>query len=150
MADEAIGNLKDSLLFCALQEDVFPCNASPIQAVSTGIAAGGLALLFTIWLTKKVNSNFSNGRRFGLPIGFLESGGLVGNLFCLFCDRKNMGVTCGILASTRNCLLSTVSLPLVVVVVVFEENVIKMQCLTPFRSASFGFAATVEASSSWQ
>jgi hypothetical protein len=36
-------------------KDVFPCNAGPIQAVSLGIATGGLSLLFTIWLTKKVN-----------------------------------------------------------------------------------------------
>jgi hypothetical protein len=36
-------------------KDVFPCNADPIQAVSLGIATGGLSLLFTIWLTKKVS-----------------------------------------------------------------------------------------------
>ena len=35
-------------------ESAFPCNASPIQAVSLGIAAGGIALIFTVFLMNKV------------------------------------------------------------------------------------------------
>jgi hypothetical protein len=39
--------------------DAFPCSATSIEAVSLGLGAGGLALLFTIWLHKKVCSSES-------------------------------------------------------------------------------------------
>jgi hypothetical protein len=35
--------------------DVFPCSASPIQAVSLGIAMGALALAFTMFLSRRVS-----------------------------------------------------------------------------------------------
>jgi hypothetical protein len=59
----------NSELFCLVpgNGDAFPCNASAIQAVSTGIAAGGLAILFAFFLTNKVNTIpncQSVGRRF--------------------------------------------------------------------------------------
>lgn len=57
-ADQSISEMKDSLLFCVSEGDMnaFPCNASPIQSVSLGIAAGGMALLFTVFLMSKVNT----------------------------------------------------------------------------------------------
>ena len=36
----------------------FPCNANAIEAVSLAIAAGGVGLLMTMWLTKKVSQFF--------------------------------------------------------------------------------------------
>ncbi|KAG7354290.1 pyrophosphate-energized inorganic pyrophosphatase [Nitzschia inconspicua] len=39
--------------FC-LGNDTFPCNASAIEAVSLGLATGGVALLFTLWLFHKL------------------------------------------------------------------------------------------------
>lgn len=46
-----------STITCALQgNDKFPCGARPIEAVSLGIAAGGIALIFTFWLVKKVRT----------------------------------------------------------------------------------------------
>jgi hypothetical protein len=48
--------LVDSVTCATLGIDppVFPCNANAIQAVSLGLGAGGLALLFTLWLYHKV------------------------------------------------------------------------------------------------
>mmetsp|Transcript_17076 Transcript_17076/g.47852 ORF Transcript_17076/g.47852 Transcript_17076/m.47852 type:complete len:786 (+) Transcript_17076:72-2429(+) len=57
-ADQSISEMKDSLLFCVSEGDMnaFPCNASPIQSVSLGIAAGGMALLFTVFLMSKLKA----------------------------------------------------------------------------------------------
>ena len=35
-------------------EESFPCNSNSLKAVSLGIAAGGMALLFSMYLTSKV------------------------------------------------------------------------------------------------
>ena len=43
--------------FCD-DQDTFPCTASPQQAVSFSIAAGGLGLVWTIFLMKKVRFFF--------------------------------------------------------------------------------------------
>ena len=48
--------------FCLTPEadqTTFPCNANPIHAASLGIAAGGLGLLMTIFLTKKVSFSYN-------------------------------------------------------------------------------------------
>ena len=36
-------------------KEAFPCSAGPMEAVSVSVATGALALLFTIYLTHKVN-----------------------------------------------------------------------------------------------
>ena len=38
-----------------LAEDSFPCSADPILAVSLGLAAGGVARIFTIFLMNRVS-----------------------------------------------------------------------------------------------
>lgn len=35
-------------------EESFPCNAAPIDLVSLAIAAGGVGLIMTVWLTHQV------------------------------------------------------------------------------------------------
>ena len=54
---EAIDALPDNWL-CILynnNEESFPCDATALKAVSLGIAAGGMALLFAVYLTNKVS-----------------------------------------------------------------------------------------------
>jgi hypothetical protein len=54
--DEGIDKALDNWLCLEYNDGVaaFPCSTSPIQAVSLGLAAGGVGLLMALWLTKKV------------------------------------------------------------------------------------------------
>jgi hypothetical protein len=53
------------ILFCLTNgQDSFPCNASAIEAVSLGLAAGAVSLLFTLWLYRKVRHN-TEGKKVG-------------------------------------------------------------------------------------
>ena len=56
MADQALNQALDNYLCIRYNngKDAFPCNSDVLNAVSVGIAAGGLALLFTVYLTSKV------------------------------------------------------------------------------------------------
>lgn len=52
-----MAEIADPPLFCATAEgaNTFPCGANILEGVSLGIAAGGLGLLMTVYLTKKVS-----------------------------------------------------------------------------------------------
>lgn len=41
--------------WCEANTDLFPCNTNAITAVSLGLAAGGLSLIFVLFLMRKVS-----------------------------------------------------------------------------------------------
>lgn len=60
MGDQGLNQVMDESL-CIIYNDgveAFPCNAGPMNAASLGLAAGGLALIFAMHLTRKVCNDF--------------------------------------------------------------------------------------------
>ena len=53
MSMDSIGENINCLSF-GVKPGTFPCDANPIQAISMGIATGGVALLFSVFLFKNV------------------------------------------------------------------------------------------------
>lgn len=55
MSMDTVGEEINCVSF-GVQPGSFPCDANPIQAMSMGIAAGGAALLFSVFLVKNVRT----------------------------------------------------------------------------------------------